>query len=289
MSAVEWPVRAPEWDAGLHDLTNDAYHADPVPDGSLSVSGAKKLLPPWCPAIYRWERDHPVHKDVYDFGSAAHKLVLDDPDAQVIVVNAPDWRTKAAREQRDAARAVGNIPILAGDAYHVQAMAEQIRAHPVAAALLSGPGRAEQSAFWPDARTGIWRRARFDWLPDAGDGRLLLVDYKTAASANPYKFAKAVADYGYHMQADWYLQCATALDLGPDPAFLFIVQEKAAPYVVSVVQLDEDALRIGAELNARALDVYAECVYADVWPGYSTGIDVVSLPGYYQHQHEETL
>ncbi len=280
---------ATTWAPGLHDLTNDAYHADPVSDGSLSVSGAKKLLPPSCPAIYRWERDHPVHKDIYDFGSAAHKLVLDDPDAQLKLVDAADWRTKAAREQRDEARAAGDIPILVGDVPRVRAMAEQIKAHTVAAALLAGPGTAEQSAFWVDDRTGIWRRARFDWLPDAGAGRLLLVDYKTAASANPYKFAKAVADYGYAQQASWYLECAAALELGPDPAFLFIVQEKNPPYVVSVVQLDEDALRIGADLNARALDVYAQCTATDTWPGYSTGIDVVSLPGYYQHQHEETL
>ena len=38
---------------GVYDgLDEAAYHADPVPGGSLSASGAKLLLPPSCPALY---------------------------------------------------------------------------------------------------------------------------------------------------------------------------------------------------------------------------------------------
>ena len=46
--------------AGVYDgMDEDAYHADPVPGGSLSASGAKLLLPPSCPALYHYRRDHP--------------------------------------------------------------------------------------------------------------------------------------------------------------------------------------------------------------------------------------
>ena len=35
-----------EFTAGVYDIPEDLYHRDPVPGGSLSCSGAKKLLPP---------------------------------------------------------------------------------------------------------------------------------------------------------------------------------------------------------------------------------------------------
>jgi hypothetical protein len=44
---------------GVYDIAEDHYHADPVPGGSLSNSGAKKLLPPSCPAKFAYEREHP--------------------------------------------------------------------------------------------------------------------------------------------------------------------------------------------------------------------------------------
>ena len=73
-----------------YDMLEAAYHASP----GLSASGMKLLLD--CPARYRWEMDHPVVKDVYDFGSIVHRLVLNSgPD--IVPVDADSWRTKAAK------------------------------------------------------------------------------------------------------------------------------------------------------------------------------------------------
>ena len=75
------------------------YHGDPVPGGSLSSTGARKLLPPSCPALFRWQQDHPVHKDVFDFGSAAHRLVL-GAGPEIALLDYDNMRTKAAQEER---------------------------------------------------------------------------------------------------------------------------------------------------------------------------------------------
>lgn len=268
---------------GLRDLSNEDYHADP---SSLSVSGAKKLLPPYCPARYKWERDNPVRKDVFDLGAAAHKMVLGDEAARLVVVEADDWRSKAARDQRDEARATGATPVLTADYARVVAMAEAIRAHPIASLLLNPDhGKPEQSVFWTDEETGVTRRARFDWLPEPRAGQLIVPDYKTAASANPEAFARAAASFGYHMQDAWYLDAIAALNLHDDPAFVFIVQEKEPPYLVTVVELDAAARQIGRNLNRRALGIYADCARTDTWPGYTTEIVPVSLPYYYERQH----
>src|SRR3954471_5458063 len=94
------------------DIPELAYHADCVSEGSLSCSGAKKLLPPSCPALFKWERENPPPpKRQFDFGHAAHKLVL-GVGPELVGVDAPDWRTNAAKAQRDEARARGAVPLL---------------------------------------------------------------------------------------------------------------------------------------------------------------------------------
>lgn len=266
------------------DIPNDEYHALP----SLSSSGARKLLPPSCPAIFRWEQDHPVHRDYFDFGSAAHKVVLGDMSANVAVIDADNWYTRRAKDARDEARAVGRIPILTADWQTVLDMAAAIQQHPIASRLLDPlHGRSEQSLSWTDPATGVDCRARLDWLPDPGPGRMIVPDYKTAKSASPQAFRSSAANYGYHMQAAWYLQALQA-GLDEDPAFVFIVQEKTPPYLVSVIELGPDSLELGATQNHRAREIFRDCTAANTWPGYTDGVDLIELPGWYFKQQEMT-
>ncbi|MFJ3258462.1 PD-(D/E)XK nuclease-like domain-containing protein [Streptomyces sp. NPDC086771] len=258
------------------DLPMETYHADRQ---SLSSSGARKLLPPSCPALFRYEQDHPQPpKKTFDIGNAAHRLVLGD-GPELVAVEAPDWRTKAAREERDEVRAAGGVPLLADEYDQVQAMADAIRRHPVASALFApDSGRPEVSVFWEDGPTGIRRRARFDWLPHPRSGRLIIPDYKTCRSAEPTALARAVDEYGYHCQDDWYRAAARAAGLADDPAFVFVCQEKTAPYLVTVIELDAAARRIGAAKNRRSIETFARCTETGHWPGYSDDITYLSLP-----------
>lgn len=239
----------------VDDLDEATYHAHPT---SLSVSGAKVMLK--APALYRWQQDHPVHKDVFDLGSAAHKLVL-GVGAEIVEVEADSWRTKDAKEAKEAARAEGKIPLLTADHERVKAMADALASHRLAMRLLS-EGRPEVSAFAVDEATGVLRRGRFDWL-----GETILTDYKTCACAEPLAFVKAAANFGYHMQAAWYSDLAT--DLGhPAQAFAFIAQEKEPPYLVTVIELPPELVSIGRDRNRRALERFRDCTESGIWPGY---------------------
>jgi hypothetical protein len=266
---------------GVYDLPEAVYHADPVPDGSLSHSGAKRLLPPSCPAIFRHEQLHGrADKRAFDFGHAAHSQVL-GTGAQLVVVDADDWRTKAAQEQRKAAYAAGHVPILTEEYEQVCGMAEALRSHPVASALFDPKrGQPEQSLFWQDERFGIWRRARLDWLPFATDGRMIVGDYKSCVSAEPSAFAKSVWNYGYYMQVPWYLDGVTALGLADRAAFVLVAQEKTAPYVVSVFELDTEAIDFGRRRNEQAMEVYVDCKANDTWPAYTSDVELLSLPAW---------
>jgi hypothetical protein len=299
--AGRWPVMAaptmPAADIpviverpGVYDLPDHVYHADPVPVGSLSSSGARKLLPPSCPARFRWDQQHPPQpKRVFDIGHAAHKLVLGaGPD--IVEVTAADWRTKAAQVDRDAIRAAGAVPLLTHEYVQVQGMADALSRHPVAAALFDPTaGSPEQSLFWVDDETGVWCRARLDWLPRPRHGRLIVPDYKTCVSAEPGHIQRAVHNYGYHQQAAFYLDGVQALDLADTAAFVFVLQEKVPPYLVTVAQIDETAEQIGRELNRRAIDIYRRCAAADHWPSYSEDVALISLPTWAEARHNEEL
>ncbi|NIL77662.1 PD-(D/E)XK nuclease-like domain-containing protein [Rhodococcus sp. B10] len=271
---------------GQYDgIPDSEYHRD---KGSLSSSGARKLLPPSCPAIFKWERDHPPESnDNFDLGHAAHTLVLGE-GAEIVSLEFDSWSTKASKEKRDEARAEGKTPLLEKDFRKVHEMAAALRSHPLAN-ILFHEGVAERSMYYEDPETGVMLRARPDWLPVHSRSRLIITDYKTAASANPAKFAKSAAEYGYHIQDPWYRDAAIALGLDDDPAFVFVVQEKSAPYTVSVIELDQDAVNLGRRLSRAAIDIYAKCHANDDWPGWGDDVHQVSLPSWAFYQSEEFL
>lgn len=275
--------------AGVYDIPEDAYHADPVPGGSLSQSGAKTLLREGGPALFAWEREHgrkPTKEQ--DLGTAAHKLVL-GVGQELHEVRAENWTTKAAKTARDEARASGKLPLLSREIGTVQDMAAALRSHEWAQRLLTQPGKPEMSAFWVDYVYPVWRRLRWDFMPEPDPRRRpVLVDYKTTADAGPKAFAKSVANFGYHQQADWYCTGYAAMfgaATGDAPVMAFIAQEKEPPYRVAVYQLHPDALRRGRELNERALAVYRECTETGDWPGYEPEPQVIDIP-YWAYRDE---
>jgi PDDEXK-like domain of unknown function (DUF3799) len=272
---------------GLYDGIESAdYHADPVPDGSLSASGARLLLPPSAPAIYKHRLTHPPEpRKVFDFGHAAHSVALGVGE-QIVPVDADSWRTKKAQQAAADARAAGAVPLLCDDYQQVLDMVAALREHPVAGPLFEpGTGRAEQSAFWIDPEFEVWRRCRFDWLPDT-TGRPIVVDYKTAKSADPVSCSKALDEHDYYRAAPWYMDGAEAVGLGKDAVFVLVFQEKTAPYLVNVVQPNGLAVLWGQRVNRKALAVFRECQEAGEWPGYSDGVMPVGLPGWAVREHE---
>jgi len=272
---------------GLYDGIPDAdYHADPIPGGSLSSTGARLLLPPSCPARFQHWRQHGGRpRAAFDIGHAAHRLVL-GVGPELVVVDAPDWRTRAARDARDAAHAAGQVPLLAAEYDVVQAMAAALREHPLAGPLLDpSTGRPEVTAAWIDTNTGTWLRARYDWLRDQTHGRPIIVDYKTTDSADPSGIRRSIYRYGYYQQDPWYLDGLAALGVD-DAAFLFVFQEKTPPYLVTVVELDDYDRAAGRDRNRRAIDIYAHCTATGEWPGYATDVIPISLPTWAHHEEQ---
>lgn len=281
---------------GVYDMPRELYHGDAAIGPSLSASGAKTLVDS-CPAVF-WHESYlnpdrqAEQKTDFDIGNASHLIMLEPEQwgARVVEIDADSYRTKAAQEARDGAYAAGKTPLLPKHRDKIVAMHKALMRHPIARKAFVD-GIAEQSYFCQDAATGIWRKARPDYMPRHGKW---IVDYKSTGSANPRDFKKRAWDNGYPQQADWYLEVVEAVtNVRPDE-FWFVAQETEAPHLVSVCKLDERALSWGAVLNRRAIDIFAQCFAANSWPGYRDpqkpdrdAAFVISLPTYAEFQLEE--
>lgn len=274
--------------AGIVDGMPDAeYHAHPA----LSSTGARQLMPPNCPAKFRWWLDHPrPQTEAMKRGTAAHRIIL-GAGQQIDVHDVRDWKTKAARELRDASEAEGHIALSVDEYAEFVAMRSALHGHPTIGHLFDpGRGKAEQSLFWTDPQTGVPCRARIDWMPNVAKGRrLVVVDYKTTKSAEPGEFARSAATFGYAQQADFYMRGLKALGIERDPAFIFVAQETEAPYLVSVVQIAADDLNLAHQLNGRALWTFKQCSESGVWPGYPEQVVTIDLPTYWRINAEAII
>src|SRR5690606_23351416 len=268
---------------GLYRAMDDrTYHADPVPGGSLSSTGARQLLD--SPARYQWEQQNRQGRRAFDVGHVVHTKILGTgapivtyPDEHLTPSGNPS--TKAATKAwEDEQRANGLAIISRADLALVEAMAEAVLAHPGARELLEKPGHSEVSAFAPDPDTGVWCRARFDRLTDDG----LAIDLKTTAgSASPAGFGRDAARFGYPIQEAHYLH-THAWAIGTElPAMRWIVVEKRAPHLVAVHEMPEDARLLGSERAATARHIYAECKATNTWPGYPTETLTAAVPNWW--------
>lgn len=252
----------------IDGLPNADYHRRP----ELGSTSLKTLARPGGPAKWKWEQEHPrTYSSIFEIGTVTHSVILEEDWGGVQLMGHDNYRTKAAQAERDEVRAAGKIPLLPSEYANVHNMYVAVNAHPVAASLLTGH-IPERSIFWEDA-TGLGLKCRPDALRED-----MIVDLKTCQSADPSEFGRTAFNFGYHQQAAHYID-GVAAATGEVLPFKFVLVEKAAPHLVSVVELDEDALDLGREMNNRAAAVYHDCMAADQWPGYPT-TEPVSLPNY---------
>lgn len=262
-------------------MSAEQYHADRT---SISSTGLRNILAPSCPAQFKHDRDNPQPpKREFDLGNAVHTAVLGEGH-DIVVVDYPDWKTAAARAQRDIAYDAGQVPLLPKEKTQVDAMAAAIRQHPIAGPLFApDTGIPERSIWWTDPATGVRCRVRPDWLKQL-PGLTLCVDLKTCRDANPEAVSRAIRDHAYHQQDPLYQDGIRAAGLAPDECrFIFVFQSKQAPHLVTVRELVQQDRDIGRARNARALRIYADCVATDTWPDWTgpiTEIPPISMPSW---------
>ena len=269
------------------DIDADAYHADTLnpeldevmPRFSKSIghllltksprhawAAHPKLNPDWKPSA----------EGKFDVGTAAHALLLEGDDTRVVVVEADDWRTKHAQIKRDAAREGGFTPLLRHQYDEARAMVAAARAQIDAVdPTLFTLGRPERTLAFTLA--GVACKSRCDWLDDS---LTRIVDYKTTAgSAAPETWTtNRLYDIGADLQAVLYLRgLAETCDVDRG-RFVFVVQETAPPYALSVVELGPDVIALAEAKLEYALATWKRCLASGQWPAYPTQVVRAKLP-----------
>lgn len=200
------------------------------------------------------------------FGRAVHSAILTPTaykrDYAVMPENI-DRRTKAGREAYEVfcKEAEGKEILSSDDAQTIKAMVSAFRKNPAAVKLIKGTRR-EKAMFWKDSESGVDCKGRIDAFgPD------IVVDYKTTTDAGTEAFKREAIRYGYDLQAAMYLEGIRANGFQPKE-FIFIAQEKAAPYLINIIRAGDAFIDRGMWIMRDLLAKYKECRDTDTWPGY---------------------
>ena len=261
---------------GIYDIPASEYHAGPCPGPELSNSVISTLLTR-CPK-HAW-MEHPKlnpefkrdEDHAFDLGTAAHNMLLEGANS-IVVVDASDWRTKAAKEERDAAHSEGKTALLRRHYDNVLEMVQAARAFvdDTQYAGMFDVGEAEQTVIWQEGN--VWCKARPDLLIPG-----VCLDYKTTSAKNPHDFMRSsMMAFGYDTQDAWYRRGLKAL--GKPWEFLFLVQEDTAPYLCYFVKTTESMRELADAKIKRALHLWSACLESDSWPGYGSTIYQASAP-----------
>ena len=255
-------------------LDNDLYHKA----YGLSCSNLKIMLR--SPAHYHASILFPPKTTAeMQLGSALHTAVLRPElfDEEYMELPKIDRRTKEGKELYKQYSDSGKTLLDSVTVATVQKMKESLMQHPIISTILSN-GNPELSCFgclpeFPHTRT----KCRPDWYNEQLG---VLLDLKTACDASPKAFAKASADYFYHLQHALYLDLFSHISGKRIQAFLFAVVEKEPPYAVALYQLDADAVEKGRDLYRKAILAYNDSLERNYWVGYSPRIEVLQLPAW---------
>jgi hypothetical protein len=274
---------------GVHTIDAETYHKDPAPKPSLSSHLAALLLAKsprhtWM-AHPRLNPDFKEEHDPrFDIGRAAHALMLEG-SAIFEIIDAPNWKSEAARDERRAVARTGKVALLEHEWTQVSTMVKLARAQlrqTDEAFSAFRDGEPERVVIWRDGP--VWCRARLDWLQR---GRGFIFDYKTTnGSAAPRAWsARQMYDIGGDIQAGFYMRGATKVLKRP-MQFRFVVQETSPPYAISVVGLSPAALEMAAQDVQEAIDLWAACQRRKKYPGYPTRTFYADAPTWRQKEQE---
>lgn len=278
---------------GCYTMPLMDYVRDPAPQPSLSASVAHAMLTQSPLHAYlkhprlntAWANESASRMDI---GTVAHAILLEGKRDGIVIVEADDWRTKAAKEARDQAREAGKIPVLRDQMGEIEAMVEAAQKAIAQSELASvwADGVAEQSLVWQEG--AIWCRCRPDWM--SADKRVL-IDYKTTAgTAEPTAWSRGPLNgNGYDLQAALMVRGAQILFQPQDVTAVFMVQECSAPYAVSFVSLTPAYVEHAQRKLAQARGQWVSCLAKNEWPGYPSQVAYMDAPAWEIMWFEEVM
>lgn len=254
-------------------ISHERYHSDCCERPSLSSSIASILTGQSPAHAYlahpRLGGEAFVPTSEMDHGSLCHELVLQS-GREIAIGDFPDWRTNASKEFREEARARGAIPELRrkydAGAETALNVTERLRLE----YGIELDGHSECVVVWAetaDDGTEVLCRAQMDhWRPSTA----MVYDLKFTEDAHPDTCRNKLVPMGYAIQREAYLRAIgkTFPELQGRADFEFLFCEVSKPYAVTALGLAGSMQEVGALRWRRAVNLWAQCLREERWPGY---------------------
>lgn len=267
---------------GRYQMPLPEYVNDPCPLPSVNSGIAHTLLTKsprhaWYEHPKLNPKYEPDNSSRSDIGTIAHALFLEQDDSRVVVIAAADWRTKGARDQREAAWVEHKLPILETDYQDVHEMVQVCKNAMDESEFAQDFSESlrEQTVLWEEA--GVWCRTRPDAMTK--DARIIW-DYKTTDSAHPADFGRTIIRQGYDVQSELQKRGVRKMFNPQRCTHVLIVQEIAPPYAVSFISLSPHWEEIGQDKINFALAVWRGCMKTGHWPGYVNQVSYLDPPSF---------
>jgi hypothetical protein len=221
----------------------------------------------------------------FDIGSCFHLFMEGgEPFYQQTVINTKfdSWRTKEAKEWKEAQEKAGKIVLQPDEFKAVEIMGARVKANKKVMELIDGT---DAEVTWRKKLGKYAVQARFDRYKP---GRI--IDWKTVPALAD--FAKNAVNYRYHIQNVFYQEVeAACLGLpteAPRSQMTYVAVEKEPPYEVQAFQFDEAALAVARAEVMTGLRDLRHCFETGIWTRPEE-IQTISLPGWYVAKAEKKL
>ena len=235
------------------DIPNKDYHAGV----GVSSSFIRKFGESQLHALEHKQETTPAMR----FGTAAHSLLVEGQEAfdkEVWVISGSPY-TKAYKEEKTEQEALGYIVLKEDDASVIFDMKEKMIYE--GNAYLDAKGKvAESSFYWYE--DDVLCKCRPDLIcppldnPNCKD-EIVIVDYKTTQSVEPYSFAMSVKKFRYDLQAAYYRRGMEAAGYKVTD-FMFVAQEKSYPYASKVFRMTKEQMDFGWSIMETYLEDFKE-------------------------------
>lgn len=279
------------------DLSNEEHHGHPA----IGSSGLKLLgqspLHYWA-AYLDPDRVRREPTPAMRLGTATHMAVLEPgrfDTAYMVMPEGLDRRTKEGKQLWADIVASGKECLTSVDMDRIRSMATAARNHPVSRVLFDQlKAKTEVSLFWVDPITGVNCKIRPDIMvePCGMFPNGLIADLKTTddASPGPDGFARSIWNWEMHLQAYLYpVGFMNVYGTTAPPEFLWLAQEKEAPFANKYYPCSQSLSDYGGHQVRRLLRIYADCLATGKWPGYSTEVEPLQMPGWASKVIDETI
>lgn len=187
-----------------------------------------------------------VKSEAMDFGSLCHDLILSPSEIEnkykFSKFDKLDFRLKECKAEKAEAENEGKILLDKA----TRDKAEQLVEHNLSS-LDVWLDDGEQEVTFLGEIDGVECKARLDWINKYHNR---IIDIKIMQNADKESFTKSVLNFGYHIQASFYMTLTGA------KTFQFLVIEKEYPFMMGVYELDNMALQLGESEWRKALEIY---------------------------------